>query len=184
MLNQKKEDGCEAVSEAAREEKVSELEILRQSLEDRKRQAEEYFDQLLRLKAEFENYRRRSEKEKHNHLIWGKEEILLKQISLLDVLEQANRSSRTSSNIESIQKGLDLIQQEFVKMLSSEGVEAVGKAGEKFDPALHEAIEQVESPEEEGTILDVAQKGYQLNGRVIRPAKVKVAKQVKEKEEE
>jgi molecular chaperone GrpE len=67
VLEEKKEDTCEVISDTAREEKVSELEILRQSVEEKQKQADEYFDQLLRLKAEFENYRRRTEKEKQAH---------------------------------------------------------------------------------------------------------------------
>ena len=160
----------------AREEKLSEQEILKQSLEEKGKAAEDYYNQLLRLKAEFENYRRRTEKEKHNHLAWGKEEILLKQVSLLDVLEQASASTQTTTNIESIKMGLDLIKIEFVKMLSSEGISEIDSIGKSFDPVLQEAVEQVESDEPEGTIIEGMQKGYKLKDRVIRPARVKVAK--------
>lgn len=182
MSNQteKKEENTEVISETARDEKISELEILQQSLEEKKKQVDDYYDQLIRLKAEFENFRRRTEKEKQNHLLWGKEEILMKQIGLLDVLEQAAQSATTTNNIDSIIKGLNLISQEFVKILSSEGVVAIDAAGKKFDPGLHEALDQVESDREEGTILDVLQKGYTMNGRVIRAAKVRVAKKREE----
>lgn len=180
MVHEKTEENSQAVSESAREEKVSELEILKQSLEDKKKLAGEYYDQLLRLKAEFENYRRRSEREKQNHLTWGKEEILLKQVGILDVLEQASGSIQTCTNVETIQKGLDLIKQEFVKMLSTEGISEIESLGRKFDPGFHEAIEYVESDQPEGTVLEVMQKGYSLNGRIIRPAKVKVAKKKEE----
>lgn len=169
------EENCDTITAAAREEKVSELEILQQSLEEKKRQAEDYYDQLVRLRAEFDNFRKRSEREKQNHLAWGKEEMLLKQIGLLDVLEHAANSARSSTNIESIRQGLDLIKREFAKMLTSEGVKEIESEGKKFDPAVHEAIERVASPEQEGTIIGVMQKGYMLNGRVVRPARVKVA---------
>ena len=88
----KNTENIEEMYDAGREEKVSELEILQQSLEDKKKQAEAYYDQLLRLKAEFENFRQRSEKEKSRQRLWGKEEVLLKQISLFDVIEQAYSS--------------------------------------------------------------------------------------------
>lgn len=166
----------EAVSQSAREEKLSELEILSQSVEEKKKLADDYYDQLLRLRAEFENFRRRTEREKQNHVMWGKEDILLKQISILDVLEQALQSSRTSTNIESIRKGLELITQEFVRMMGSEGITAVDPKGTKFDPQVHEALEYVDSAEPDGTIVAVLQKGYILNGRVMRPARVQVAK--------
>ena len=109
-------------------------------------------------------------------MIWGKEEILLKQVGLLDVMEQASASIVTTTNIESIQKGLELIKQEFVKMLSSEGITEIDCLGKMFDPVFAEAIEQVESDRHEGTVIEVTQKGYMLKERVIRHAKVKVAK--------
>jgi molecular chaperone GrpE len=167
---------------AAREDKLSELDILKQSLEEKKRAAEDYYNQLLRLKAEFENYRRRTEREKHNHLNWGKEEILLKQVAILDVLEQAAASTQTTTNIESIKQGLELIKQEFVKMLSSEGIVEIDCLNKVFDPSLHEAVEQVESIEPEGTIIEVMQKGYTLKDKLVRPARVKVAKPIEQKQ--
>jgi molecular chaperone GrpE len=184
LVNQKTGNSAENIEEevpgtmydTARDEKVTELEILKQSLEEKKKQADEYYDQLVRLKAEFENFRKRSEREKHNHLLWGKEDILLKQLGLLDVLEQGVQSARTSSNIESIRTGIELIKQEFVKMLSTEGVTEIESLGNKFDPSVHEAVEHVESDQPDGTIIAVLQKGYELNGRVVRPARVKVAK--------
>ncbi len=165
----------DAVLDAARDEKVAELGILQQSLEEKKKLAGEYYDQLLRLRADFENYRRRAEKDKQNHLIWGKEEILTKQIRLLDVLEQATQSARTSNNIESILKGLELITVEFQRMLQSEGIEEISSEGTNFDPSLHEAVERRPGSQPEGTIVGVLQKGYMMNGRVIRPSRVAVS---------
>jgi molecular chaperone GrpE len=163
---------------AAREDKLSELEILKQSLEEKSKAAEDYYNQLLRLKAEFENFRRRAEKDKSNHLAWGKEEILLKQVGILDVLEQAAASTQGTTNIESIKQGLELIKQEFVKMLSSEGIMEIDCLNKPFDPLLHDAVEQVESAQKEGTIIEVMQKGYTLKDKLVRPARVKVAKQI------
>jgi molecular chaperone GrpE len=164
------------IDETAREEKLTELDILKQSLEDKNRKAGDYYDQLLRLQAEFDNYRKRVEKEKRDHLIWGKEKVLLKQISLIDMLEHASQSIKGTTNIEKIIEGIELIKKEFEKIVYSEGIEEIDSVGVKFDPNLHEAIEHVDSPKEEGTVTEVLQKGYTLNGRVIRPAKVKVAR--------
>lgn len=181
MTHQKDNEAAETL-DAARQDKLSELEILKQSVEEKKATADDYYNQLLRLRAEFDNFRKRTEKEKQNHLIWGKEEVLLKQVGLLDVMEQALASINTSNNIESIQKGLELIKQEFVKMLSSEGITEIDCLGKIFDPALAEAIEQVESDRPEGTVLEVMQKGYMLKDRVVRPARVKVAKIIEQKQ--
>ncbi|BAG13840.1 protein GrpE [Endomicrobiia bacterium] len=162
----------------ARDEKICELEILKQSIEEKKKQAQDYYDQLLRLKADFENYIRRSEKEKKDYLEWGKEKILLKQISIDDVLRQALKSAKLGNNIESIVLGLEMISKEFSKMLKEEGVKEI--ECDKFDPNICEALEYIGSEEEDGKILEVYQKGYKMNEKLIRAAKVKVAKNNKE----
>ncbi|OEG70207.1 hypothetical protein ATZ36_05635, partial [Candidatus Endomicrobiellum trichonymphae] len=118
----------------ARDEKICELEILKQSIEEKKKQVQDYYDQLLRLKADFENYRRRSEKEKKDYLEWGKEKILIKQISIDDVLRQALKSAESGNNIESIVLGLEMISKEFSKMMKEEGVEEI--ECDKFDPNI------------------------------------------------
>jgi len=160
----------------ALEEKLAEQEILRQSLEEKKKQAEEYYDQLLRLKAEFENYRRRVEKEKEKIYLRGKETILIKLITILDTLEQAERNIISTSKIEDVREGLKLIHTDFVSFLKDEGVEPIETIGKKFDPQFHEVIEHEETDKEEGLILEELQKGYIFNGLVIRPTKVKIAK--------
>ncbi len=151
-------------------------EEMRAQLDEKERLATMYYDQLLRLKAEFENYRKRVEREKENHRIWGKEEILLKQISLYDIIGQALESVRTTKNTESIIVGLEMIYKEFEKMLIGEGINTID-ATDVFDPHLHEAVETVEDESKvDGTIVSVFQKGYIMNDRVIRPAKVKIVK--------
>ena len=167
--------------ETAREEKMSELDILRQSVEEKKKQYDELYDQLMRLKAEFDNYRKRAEKDRHAHMMWGKEDVLIKQMGILDVLEQAYKSAQISDNVESIKQGLGMIIQEFVKMLVSEGLSEIDCLGKPFDPQLHEALEQVDSEEDDGKVLEVVRKGYSVNGKIVRPSKVKVAKHTEEK---
>ena len=171
------------VEEIARDEKLSELDILKQSVEDKQKKADEYYDQLLRLKADFENFRRRTEKEKQDFLNWGREKILIKQISIYDVFEHAINSVKAGQNLESIMVGLEMIQKEFAKMLKEEGVEKIECLDKKFDPNFCEALVQVESDKEEGTVLEVYQNGYKFNGKLMRAAKVKVAKAPEKKEE-
>jgi molecular chaperone GrpE len=166
----------------ARDEKILELEILKQSVQTQKELEQNYYDQLIRLKADFENYRRRSEKEKKDYLDWGKEKILIKQINIDDVLQQALKSAKSGNNIDSIVVGLDMISKEFSKMLKEEGIEEI--FCEKFDPNVCEALDIVESQEEDGKVLEVYQKGYKMNGKLIRTAKVKVAKNSKKEEQE
>lgn len=179
MNNEQKEDLIDTKAEEvscqdAQEKKILEVDILRQSVEEQRRLAQNYYDQLLRLKADFENYRKRSEKEKKDYLELGKEKILVKQIYIDDILQQALKSAKTGNNMESIGIGLDMISKEFSKMLHEEGVEEI--SCKMFDLNICEALDIVESDQEDGRILEVYQKGYTLNGKLIRPAKVKVAK--------
>ncbi|HCJ66283.1 MAG TPA: nucleotide exchange factor GrpE [Elusimicrobia bacterium] len=170
------------LANAALDEKLAEQEILRQSLEEKKKQAEEYYNQLLRLKAEFENYRKRVEKEKEKMYAYGKETILMKLVSLLDTLEQAEKNLTTENEklkTENIIKGLSLITSDFRNFLKSEGLKVIESVGKKFNPHFHEVVEQEETEEnEEGIILEELQKGYIFNGQVIRPAKVKIAREL------
>jgi molecular chaperone GrpE len=174
-----KQHSCDC--DAVRDEKISELEILKQSVGQQKALAQDYYDQLVRLRADFENFRKRSEKEKKDYLDWGKEKILVKQIAIDDVLQHALKSAKTGSNMDSIIVGLDMISKEFAKMLKEEGVEEV--QCENFDPNVCEALDYVESVKEDGKVLEVYQKGYKMNGKLIRTAKVKVAKNDKKSEE-
>lgn len=173
------------------EEKLSELEILKQSLDQSRLKEKDIFNQLLKLGADFENFRKRNEKRIAEAREIGREEILLQMMSLADVLVQADSVTKTSSDMESIKKGLTLVRQQFEKFMREAGLEAIPSEGEKLDPLKHEAIAQEErSDVEEEIILSEIQRGYTLNGRVIRPARVRVAMQPsqldesKDKEEE
>ncbi len=163
------------IASVAAEEKTSELTILKQSLEEAKAKSAEYYDQLVRLKAEFENYRKRVEKEKGDHRRWGKEEIVMQLISLMDVMEQAEAAAHKTHDVKSVIVGLDMLYGEFKRLLREEGLEEIAAEGEKFDPERHEAVETVEGDGDEGRVLAVLQKGYSLKGRLLRPARVKVA---------
>lgn len=171
-----KEQTDSNLAKDALEEKLAEQEIIRQAVEEKKRETEEYYKQLLRLRAEFDNYRKRVEKEKEKIYLRGKGNVLIALISLLDSLEQAEKNVEVN-NLESVVAGLKLIQSNFRNFLKNEGVETIDCIGRKFDPDFHEVLEQEEAATvEEGTILEELQKGYTFNGEVIRPAKVKIAK--------
>lgn len=158
------------------EEKLSELEILRQSLEDSKAKEKGVFDQLLRLTAEFQNFRNRAESRIADSRIAGREDVLLSIISLCDALIHAELSTRQATDSESVKKGLSMVLAQFEKFLTDQGLIAIKAKGEKLDPSKHEAIARVQNAElEEGTIVDEIQRGYTLNGQIVRPSRVSVA---------
>ena len=171
----------EKVEDIAREVKLSELDILKQSLEEKQKQADEYKAEYLRSVAEYQTLRNRTEKEKGEYINFGKAKILERNISIYDVFEQAMISVRAGQDLKSIKVGLEMIYNEFSKMLKEEGVEKIDCLNKKFDHNVREALDQVETDEaEEGTVLAVYQNGYKLNGKLMRPARVKVAKKKEE----
>src|SRR5262245_11753013 len=125
------------------DEKLSELAILQQSLEDQQAKAAEYYDQLLRLKAEFDNYRKRVEKEKTDARAWGKQDVLMPLLSLVDIFEQALEQAEKAKDVKQVSKGLEFLHKNFSSFLKSEGLSVVEVVGKTFDPHLAEAVEQV-----------------------------------------
>ena len=183
-IEKAEEKAAEKVEDIAREVKLSELDILKQSLEEKQKQADEYKAEYLRSVAEYQTLRNRTEKEKGEYINFGKAKILERNISIYDVFEQAMISVRAGQDLKSIKVGLEMIYSEFSKMLKEEGVEKIDCLNKKFDHNVCEALDQVETDDvEEGTVLAVYQNGYKLNGKLMRPARVKVAK-AKQKEEE
>jgi len=178
----KEEKPQEPVLDVRLENKLSELEILRQSFEEKKKLADSYYDQLLRLKAEFDNYRKRIEKEKEELIKFGKEELVVKLLDILDSLDLALSSTKDEKNEhKSIREGVELIHKQFREVLEKEGVKKLEVQGEKFDPNLHYAVEYQESDKHnDNVILEEIRPGYLLYERVIRPAMVVVAKAKKE----
>lgn len=136
-----------------------------------------YIDMLQRLKAEFENYKKRIERDQVVFFEMATKDIIIKILPILDNLERALAASKEASDFEALKKGIELVAAQFGEVLKREGVSIIDPAGEKFDPLHHEAFMQVESDQhEEGEVVEVFQKGYALKERVIRPAVVKVAK--------
>ncbi len=138
-----------------------------------RRERDQYLDALQRLKAEFENSRKRWERERVRILETASERIV---VELLPVLDNLDRALEAEGDIH---EGVRAIRDQLVAVLGKEGLLPLASDGQPFDPNVHEAVMGQPSEEhEEGTILQTFQRGYALNGKPIRPAKVVVAKQV------
>lgn len=139
--------------------------------------AEELTQQLLRLQADFDNYRKRSRRDLQEGIIRANEELVRQLLPVLDNLERALAADSDASE-DSIREGVQLIYRQFMDILSREGLEPIRAVGEDFDPNLHDAVmmEAVEDPEMENQILQEFQKGYTFRERVLRAAVVKVAR--------
>ena len=139
---------------------------------------QEKYDKLsntyLRLNAEFDNYRKRTVKEKADLIKSGGERVLLDLISLVDDYERAQTALHDAENKYAILEGMELIHQKFVNFLRKHGVQEVEAVGQPFDPDRFEAITTipVEDNTKKGTVVDCVQKGYELSGKIIRFSKV------------
>lgn len=131
------------------------------------------YDRLLRKQAEFDNFRKRMERDRSDFLQFAGMEIVRE---LLPILDDFERAVKVQSSDQNYARGVELIHQRFSEILKKMGVEPIEAAGKKFDPNLHEAVVRVPSEEEEDeTVLEELQRGYNFKGKLLRPAMVKVA---------
>lgn len=159
------------------EAELSEEDKAAKELEETKQALEDYKDKYLRLSAEFDNYRKRTIKEKAELIKNGGEKAISAILPILDDLERALQNMQKADDVKAMYEGIDLIHQKFLKNLGHEGLEKMNPVGEAFDTDFHEAIALVPAQEEtqKGKVLDCVQTGYKLNDKVIRHAKVVVA---------
>ncbi len=143
-----------------------------------KDQYDELKDKYLRLFAEFDNYKKRTIREKMEMMKNAAQDTMLALLPVLDDFDRAKKNAESEGSAESFSEGVKLVYQKLYATLKQRGLEPMDTDGEIFDPELHEAITEIPSPSEElkGRILDTIEKGYLLNGKIIRHAKVVVGK--------
>ncbi|MDI6603937.1 MAG: nucleotide exchange factor GrpE [Thermoanaerobacteraceae bacterium] len=169
-------DVTETKQDASLEESniEKELEELREKFKQKENEANEYLELVQRLKAEFENYRKRTQKEKCELIEFGQEKIIL---DILPVIDNFERALCSEGDDKTFREGIELIYKQFKGILEKSGVKEIHAEGEIFDPHKHHAVMQEEvEDKKENEIIEVLQKGYILNNKVIRPSMVKVAK--------
>lgn len=137
---------------------------------------DEYLDGWKRAKADFINYKKDEAKRFEGFVKFANEALMRELIMVMDSFDLALQSEETKLN-EKTEKGLYLIRQQLADVLRQNGVERIRvEAGEKFNPMFHEAIAEAESDRESGTIIDELERGYMFHGKLLRPARVKIAK--------
>jgi molecular chaperone GrpE len=148
------------------------------SLAAAKQEAADYYDRLLRLSAEFENYKKRSSRELADFRKFANEQIIKDLLGVIDNLERALASAADQEgNADSIAEGVELTLKEILKILEKNGVTAIAAEGEAFDPTYHQAVMQQETPDQPpNTVIQELQKGYLLHNRLLRPSMVAVSK--------
>lgn len=160
-----------------REELSKLLDQLQQDLDAEKERTKEVEDRYLRLRAEFDNYRRRTRQEVDDIRARAAEGLAAALLPVVDNLERAAAFGGEGHDPKSLAEGVELVLKQLLMELGKVGVEPIEAAGKPFDPNLHEAVAHEESDESpEGTVIEELQKGYVLNDKVLRPSMVKVAK--------
>jgi molecular chaperone GrpE len=146
-------------------------------IQDAEKKAAENYDRYVRSVAEFDNFRKRSIREKADAINYGNEKLLQEILPMLDGIDRALEQTEKAGDIDSFKKGLQLIRDQFAGFLKKQGVESIEAKQKDFDPNLHEALLQVDSPEHEhNKVVNEFEKGFLLNGRLLRPAKVSVCR--------
>ena len=163
--------------ETVKKDKKSAHKGLKKKLEGKEEEVKTLYDKLLRTQAEFENYKKRIEKEKSDLRKYAGEGILREIIHTVDNLEMAITHASESDQSKSISEGIEIILKQLLKSIERFGVKSFISIGEMFDPNRHEAVVQMESEEHEpNTIIAESQKGYFLHDRLLRPALVTVTR--------
>ncbi len=154
-------------------EKILTLEA---ELAQAKAKAEEHYDHLQRLQAEFDNYRKRTLKEKTEIIKYASERLVGELLPVLDNFERAASAAQINPDFTSFSQGVEMILRQLQTALSKEGLKAMDAVGQPFDPNLHDAVLRVDSEEHpENTVVEELQKGYFLKEKVLRPSMVKVS---------
>ena len=163
----------EAVQDSTQAEPPSETDVLKAERDGYKAERDELKELLPRRQAEFENFRKRTEKERFEYSQYAGMEMVRE---LLPVLDDFERALKTECKSADYAKGIEMIYGRMLESLKKAGLEPIDTAGSQFDPHLHQAIERVETEDaEDGTVLGEFQRGYNFKGKLLRPSMVKVA---------
>jgi len=161
--------GTEGLSDVATDEADDRLAKLETELQEQK-------DKFLRLYAEFDNYKRRTAKEKVELIQTAGRDVIQSLLEVLDDADRAEKQMAATNNVEALREGLQLVFHKLRSSLQGRGLKEMESIGKDFNPDMHEAITEIPAPGKEGKVIDQVEKGYYLNDKIIRFAKVVVGK--------
>lgn len=165
----------EAIEETSDENVIEEIDPKDQKSNELQQLADENEEKYLRLYAEFENYKRRIQKENEINKIYQAQRVLTDILPAIDNIERALQIEGDDETFKSLQKGVQMVHESLINALKDNGLEVIKTEGEAFDPNIHQAVVQDDNPDfESGEITQELQKGYKLKDRVLRPSMVKV----------
>ncbi|HEG8891677.1 TPA: nucleotide exchange factor GrpE [Staphylococcus aureus] len=165
----------EAIEETSDENVIEEIDPKDQKINELQQLADENEEKYLRLYAEFENYKRRIQKENEINKTYQAQRVLTDILPTIDNIERALQIEGDDETFKSLQKGVQMVHESLINALKDNGLEVIKTEGEAFDPNIHQAVVQDDNPDfESGEITQELQKGYKLKDRVLRPSMVKV----------
>ncbi|MCD4813077.1 nucleotide exchange factor GrpE [bacterium] len=154
-----------------------EISALKKAIKEQEEKANLNYDRYLRALAELENYKKRMNRDRTDLLRYAGEDLLMEILPVVDNLERTLEHTQKSTDVKKVIEGVQLIYRQFIKSLEKSGVTRIEKTPCVFDPAIHQALQRVDDKSvADDTVIAILQKGYTLNGKVVRPAMVKVAK--------
>jgi molecular chaperone GrpE len=163
--------------EEDKREKFKEIEELKRKLEEKENEVKEHYDRLLRMAADFDNYKKRAAREKEEWTKFANEDLIKGILPFIDNLERAVNHSEKTKDFQSLVEGIKLTVQQLLNTLNKFGVSPIESLGKPFNPAVHQAMLLVETDQHEpNQVVEEFQKGYLLNERLLRPATVSVSK--------
>ncbi|EWJ97098.1 protein grpE [Staphylococcus aureus F36683] len=165
----------EAIEETSDENVIEKIDPKDQKINELQQLADENEEKYLRLYAEFENYKRRIQKENEINKTYQAQRVLTDILPAIDNIERALQIEGDDETFKSLQKGVQMVHESLINALKDNGLEVIKTEGEAFDPNIHQAVVQDDNPDfESGEITQELQKGYKLKDRVLRPSMVKV----------
>ncbi len=187
-VDEKLTDSSDEKKEALNKEDSREEEVVLskeeyEHLAQEARKAKELYEKCLRIQADYDNARKRLDREREDFIKFAQFRIIQDFLAILDDFERAYESAKTSLDIDKLIEGLEMIGKDLYNLLRKYGVEEIEAEGKAFNPDLHEALMQEEREDvPENTVVAVLQKGYKLHDKVLRPVRVKVSKYPSDKE--
>ncbi len=162
-------------TEKSETESCDDANALRKSLQDEKRRAEEYLNRLKYMQADFENLKKRTERQINETEKYANQRLVLQLLEVIDELEIANKVAESVPDARDLMQGIRMTLVKLHKLLENEGVKPIESIGQKFDPARHDAVATVKDDNaQDCTIIEEIRKGYIMKEKVIRPSIVKV----------
>ncbi|MEN6356473.1 MAG: nucleotide exchange factor GrpE [Armatimonadota bacterium] len=166
----------EEIEQVSNEEVVTDMETLQAEIDKLQSDIREAQDKYVRTLADFDNYRKRQREETARSCDYARIEVISTLLPIIDNFERSVQAAEENNSYEALVEGVSLTLRQLHDMLTKQGVEPIDSVGQEFNPELHEALMRVETDDyPENTIVDELEKGYTLNGRVLRPARVRVA---------